>query len=107
MGPNRRRSRRFLLPGAASQTRSSVHIKTIIARREELITEVNWLQEKCQLPSQSVKAVRGLLTQSWHKSNWRARAQILKTADWLIRLQITFPDVVPSRVQPLQRRRAS
>jgi hypothetical protein len=88
---NRRRVHRILLPRAAAQTQSRIQTKAIAARREELIAEMKQLQEQCELPSRLAGTVHSLLTRSWRRSNWRGRAQILKAADWLIRLETTLP----------------
>lgn len=93
-----RRGQRILLPRTARQRQSRICTKAIAARREELIAEMKQLQEKCQLPSRSIRTVHGLLTRSWSKSNWRGREQILETADWVIRLQTTLPGAASNRV---------
>jgi hypothetical protein len=39
---------------------------------------------------------RRLLTQHWAKADWTARATLLKTADWLIRVAAANPGPAPA-----------
>lgn len=106
MLPNRRRSRRILLPRPAAQAPSKISTNAILARREKLIAEVKNLEEKCQLSSRSVGNMRRLLTRKWGESDWQARLQILKSANWFIGLQTALSSGGPQRAQSFQRRGA-
>jgi hypothetical protein len=82
--PNRWQPRRILLPRTEAQPYWRDRVESIATRRDQLISEVKKLREECELASPSIETVRRLLIRSWGRANWRARAQLIKAADWLI-----------------------
>lgn len=61
-------------------------IDTIVARREQLVAEINLLLARGET-SQFAKNARKLLSRSWASANWHTRENLLKAADWLVRLE--------------------
>ena len=97
---SRPRTKRILSPPAAPHRLLPICTEAIAAEREKLVAEMNALHERGQLPARSVRTLRNLLTRSWGGASWRARAQILRTADWFIRLERTLPVSLPDRTRP-------
>lgn len=65
---------------------SQRQIDTIVARREHLVAEINLLLARGET-SQFAKNARKLLNRSWASANWHTRENLLKAADWLVRLE--------------------
>jgi hypothetical protein len=63
-------------------------IEGILRRRERLIVEVQGLSavEGC---AASAKKAQQLLTRWWAKADWKAREELLKVAEWVIRVEAT------------------
>lgn len=61
-------------------------IDGILRRREKLIAELTLLRQQ-RSASKFVDNARQLLTRWWSRTSWDAREELLKTADWLIRLE--------------------
>ena len=71
-------------------------IDMIVARREQLVAEINLLLARGET-SQFAKNARKLLNRSWASANWHTRENLLKAADWLICLeQRSDPSAVPA-----------
>jgi hypothetical protein len=105
--PSRRQPRRILLSRTAVQPPSRDRAEWIATRRDQLISEVKRLREKCELTSPSIETVRRLLTRSWGRASWRTRAQLIKAADWLIRLETARANVLPDRGRQRRQGRGS
>jgi hypothetical protein len=68
---------------------------SIVARRQELMTELAALRARCG-SSRFLENAEQLLTRWWSAATWNRREQILKSAGWLIRLeQRLLADVRP------------
>ena len=61
--------------------------KLIDTERARLFVDLTMLRELRGPSARAVETARLLLTRSWAKANWRAREQLLKSANWLIRLE--------------------
>jgi len=72
--------------GAARPTRSVVRIgrQTLIDRRDHCMAEIARLAPAPGDAANLVDKARQLLTRHWSVSSWRARVDILRTAEWLI-----------------------
>ncbi|MEA2877384.1 MAG: hypothetical protein QOF14_2580 [Hyphomicrobiales bacterium] len=57
-----------------------------LARRTELMREIAILQEAGQ-NSRFIANAEQLLTRWWAAANWKSRGELLKTADWLLRVE--------------------
>jgi hypothetical protein len=60
---------------------------SILKQRAELITEVERLRGRDDA-SRFVVNAQQLLTRWWSTASWPARENLLKTADWLIQLEL-------------------
>jgi hypothetical protein len=58
----------------------------VLARREKLMLEIAILQEAGQ-NSRFIANAEQLLTRWWAAANWKSRGELLKTADWLLRVE--------------------
>jgi hypothetical protein len=58
----------------------------VLARRTELMLEIAKLQEAGQ-NSRFIANAEQLLTRWWAAANWKSRGELLKTADWLLRVE--------------------
>lgn len=59
----------------------------ILRQRERLIAEVQGLSaiEGC---SESAKKAQQLLTRWWANADWKAREELLRVAEWVIRVEV-------------------
>jgi hypothetical protein len=58
-------------------------------QRQKLFAELMQLRELPGTSARSIETARTLLTKWWAKATWRKREQLIKSADWLIRLECT------------------
>jgi hypothetical protein len=58
-------------------------------QRQKLFAELMQLRELQGTSARSIETARMLLTKWWLKATWRKREQLIKSADWLIRLECT------------------
>lgn len=58
----------------------------MLARRRRLMLEIALLQKSGQ-GSRFVANAEQLLTRWWGAANWKERNELLKTADWLLRVE--------------------
>lgn len=58
-------------------------VDRILLHREKLVTEINSLRGA----SHHMDKAQQLLTRWWSTTTWSAREDLLKAADWLIRLE--------------------
>ena len=72
---------------AAPSPNVRVATKLIGTERERLFAELTILRELRGSSARAVETAQCLLTRWWAKANWRKREQLLKAADWLIRLE--------------------
>lgn len=63
-------------------------VEGILRQRERLIAEVQGLSavEGC---AESAKKAQQLLTRWWAKADWKAREELLRVAEWVIRVEAT------------------
>ena len=61
-------------------------VTIILARRERLIADIAALRDH-GASSKFVDNAQQLLTRWWSTANWTGRQELLRTADWLVRLQ--------------------
>ena len=58
----------------------------VLARRRKLMLEIAMLQEAGQ-NSRFIANAEQLLTRWWAAVSWKSRGELLKTADWLLRVE--------------------
>jgi hypothetical protein len=80
----RRRSHRILLKRTKPCPPDGDSLAT---RRDQLFFKVKKRQEDCHSTLPSLKTAHCLLTRNWGSASWETRAQLIKAADWLIRLE--------------------
>jgi hypothetical protein len=61
-------------------------IVALLARRDQLVDEVAQLR-KVDMGSAFVANAHQLLTRWWARSDWSARAELLRNVEWLVRLE--------------------
>lgn len=63
-----------------------LRVEAILRHRERLIAELQGLSavESC---SESAKKALQLLTRWWARADWSAREELLRTAEWVIRVE--------------------
>jgi hypothetical protein len=71
---------------SARQRGSRRKIDNILRQRERLIAEMMQLRGQGQA-SNFIDNAQVLLTRLWSPASWHAREDLLKSADWLIRLE--------------------
>jgi len=72
--------------GTARQRSSRQKIDNILRERERLVAEMMQLRDQGQA-SKFIGNAQVLLTRLWSPASWDARDELLKSADWLIRLE--------------------
>jgi hypothetical protein len=70
----------------ARQRSSRQKIDNILRQRERLIAEMMQLCDRGQA-SKFIDNAQVLLSRLWSRASWDARDELLKSADWLIRLE--------------------
>ena len=63
-------------------------VENILLHRERLIAEVKGLGTVAGC-SESAKKAQQLLTRWWAKADWNAREELLRVAEWVIRVEAT------------------
>lgn len=61
----------------------------IESHRKRLFDELLQLRELQGTSARSIDTARALLTNWWAKANWRTREELIKSADWVVRLEST------------------
>ena len=61
--------------------------KLIETERTRLFAELTMLRELRGPSARAVETARLLLTRSWAKASWRARQQLLRSANWLVSVE--------------------
>jgi hypothetical protein len=71
-------------PGARKE-QSRRKVDTILARRDRLVAEMAVLRDRGDA-SRFINNAQQLMTRWWSTATWNAREELLKTAEWLVRL---------------------
>ena len=80
----------------ARQREARDRIAAIVARREQLVAELGLLRD-CGEASKLVYNAQQLLTRWWSSASWKAREELLKNAEWLLRLEKCRAEQLPAR----------
>jgi len=84
--PARRTSRLALRAGQGPNPQASRQkASMILARRDQLIGELARLRHQGSSPF--IAKAQQLLTRWWSGASWAARDELIRNADWLIRLE--------------------
>ena len=97
----RKRPRASLLSAHALKEASRLRPRAIDAARDRYMSIIADFRVLTGETNAFVDKAHRLLTGHWSGATWTARARILKTADWLIRLGASMPAPHPQH----QRRR--
>jgi hypothetical protein len=62
-------------------------VESILRQRERLIVEVQLLSA-VEGYAASAKKAQQLLTRWWAKADWKAREELLRVAEWIIRVEV-------------------
>src|SRR5262249_57101290 len=71
--------------GRAGHDAPQRRIETILSRREQLMAEIGSLSES-PTHSRFIDNARQLLTRWWATANWNGREDLLRTAEWAVRI---------------------
>jgi len=72
--------------------------QAMIDRRDQCMAEIARFESQQDHSASLIEKARQLLTRHWSVSSWRARADILRTAEWLIGVGKQGTDPVPHQV---------
>jgi hypothetical protein len=61
-------------------------VAAVLARRRRLMLEIALLQRSGQ-SSKFIANAEQLLTRWWAAATWKSRGELLRTADWLLRVE--------------------
>ena len=81
-------------PHMDSAGKTSTHAaraRAITLHRERSMNEIVCLRRQGLVSGVFIGKAQRLLTQSWSKATWRGRESILRTVDWLLRMEQTHP----------------
>src|SRR5262245_20825555 len=95
-GPKRQTPGRSARLTPAARKAPRLGIERIIGRRQDLVAELARLRER-GANSRLIDSAQQLLTRWWSPANWRSRAELLKTTEWLMHLELRRRTVVHSR----------
>jgi hypothetical protein len=70
---------------APRKHKGRLNVNSILTRRERLVAEV--LELRHSETSKLTENAQQLLTRWWSAANWNAREELLRSADWLIRVE--------------------
>jgi hypothetical protein len=73
-------------PRPAREPSQRQRVESILRQRERLIAEVQGLST-VEGYSASAKKAQQLLTRWWAKADWKAREELLRVAEWVIRVE--------------------
>ena len=74
-------------PGLARKQSSRQRELHILAQRDRLIVEIARLRSQAGPSTELTDKASTLLTRWWSSASWKAREQLLKSANWLVRLE--------------------
>jgi hypothetical protein len=80
-----RKISRFAAKRLPRQALSRIKVDDILARRRRLVQELALLRQHGD--SRFLDNAQQLLTRWWSGASWSAREELLKSAEWLIRLE--------------------
>jgi hypothetical protein len=70
--------------------------QAMIARRDHCMSEIARVCPRPDAADSLLEKARQLLTRHWAASSWRARTDILRTAEWLIGVGKKSADSIPT-----------
>ena len=81
----------------APSQRARRNVNSILVRREQLVAEIARLRAEHH-GSNLVENAQQLLTRWWATAGWSAREELLRTVDWLVRVERCREKRIPSAV---------
>jgi hypothetical protein len=82
--PLHKRAGRKAKPSRAARSVERIDRRSLIERRDQCMRDIAPLQAGTDTSGDLANKARQLLTRHWVSSSWRCRADILRTAEWLI-----------------------
>jgi hypothetical protein len=82
--PLRKKAGRTPKPLRAARPLPRIARQSMIERRDHCMTEIARLRSDANAADNLLHKARQLLTRYWSASSWRSRADILRTAEWLV-----------------------
>jgi len=82
----RNKSGRTPQPERVARAVPRIGRQSLIERRDLCMSEIVRLSSDANAASSFLNKARQLLTRHWWSSSWRARADVLRTAEWLVGL---------------------
>ena len=77
------------------KSRASLNTRVLSEKRAECVREIELLRHQLKiLPPLAEKARRLLQPRYWSHANWRTRAEILRSVEWLLRMAESAPSGV-------------
>jgi hypothetical protein len=73
-------------PSGTRRESLAARVDGILANRDRLIDELRVLRDRGE-SSKFVDNAQQLLTRWWSRSSWSGRGELLKSAEWLLRLE--------------------
>ena len=80
----RKKAGRTPKPARAARSVERIDRRSLIERRDQCMREIAPLQASTDTSGELASKARQLLTRHWASSSWRYRADILRTAEWLL-----------------------
>jgi hypothetical protein len=74
----------------------------VLASRERLVTWISNLKQTGHATALTAKA-ESMLTRWWARANWSAREELLRTAEWMLRLEGRAPMAPAARSTKVKR----
>lgn len=85
--PIQRRSRLLTPQKAAPPADARRKTAAIETARNRLFAELSELRKRPGNPAKPIETAQVLLTRWWGRANWKSRERLIRTAEWLIRLE--------------------
>jgi hypothetical protein len=82
--PLHKRAGRKAKPARAARAVERIGRQAMIDKRDLCMAEIVRIRRENATPNSFFEKARQLLTRHWSTSSWRSRADILRTAEWLI-----------------------
>jgi hypothetical protein len=76
--------------GKKAAVTSAERVVLVLSQRDALMAEIA-VGMRAKTPSPLIKKASALLTRFWARADWHSRAEILRTARWLLNLALIPP----------------
>lgn len=98
----RKKGGRAPQPARAARSVERIGREALIERRASCLAEIQRLSSDADDPHSFLDKARQLLTRHWWPASWRARADILRSAEWLVGVGRRGAGITdPARPEPI------